>query len=223
MPLFIIIAAVLYIMAGLAVARQNYVLETKRFLAIANSDEGRQARMDEIERELKNMTHGICNLNYSSLRSRGCDCSNSKRWSVLNTELDELEAGEPLRNAPGPQYSVIVTWPYTGVKNFLTPEVTYQAPKEIEAPASEGTPLIDPTLSYNPFSIFEDDPFSKQLREGWAAIKEQAERELAEVKKDDPLAFASEVEGDKISVINGNGKVIKTFSNEVDFPKIKSK
>ena len=67
--------------------------------------------------------------------------------------------------------------------------------------------------------MFENDPFSKQLREGWAAIKEQADRELDEVKKNDPLAFNSEVEGDKISVINGYGKVVKTFSNEVDFPK----
>lgn len=218
---WILIAFVLYMVCGSMTARHTYAIKQREWLAIADSEASREQRMDEITDDLKSMTHGICNLNYSELRNRGCDCLSQNKWEKLHEELKSLQDGGPVKFSPGPQWNAIMSWPVVAYNNFITPQVSHPVVRgEVlssydETQTQEGYTVDELSkLMVNPWEQFtrEDDTLAKEIKRTWQDIHAMAKADQERLVADgDEEAFIQRYE-DKVTVFDGEGNVVKTYN-----------
>jgi hypothetical protein len=224
---WILIALVLYVVCGSMTARNTYAIKQREWLAIADSEEGRDNRMTEIKETLKTMKHGICNVNYPEMRDRGCDCSNKKKWFALHEELKELQDGGPVQHAPGPQWSTILAWPPIAYHNFITPTVvkgevmsSYHdiADRALHEPQPIGYTVDElAKLMVNPWENFTraNDPVSQQIKSEWEDIHGKYKADLEKAMADGESVHGVEY-SDKFVIMDDQGKVIKSYSFDAE-------
>src|SRR5690349_9418155 len=112
-----------YLAAGAGVARKQYAANYNLYRAINASEFPRKEKEIEVKAELESIVHRpSCNLNYSSYKSRGCDCSKREKVRELQAKLRGLEAGQPIVDEPAVPYWTVPFWPLTLMSAFIKNE-----------------------------------------------------------------------------------------------------
>jgi hypothetical protein len=221
---WLLIAFVLYMICGSMTARSTYTLKQREWLMIAESEESRANRMEEITDDLRTMKHGICNLNYSELKKRGCDCIKQKAWRKYHEELSELQEGGPVRHAPGPQWNTILFWPPIAYRNFITPPVvkgevlsSYREPLESESKEIGYTVDELSKLMVNPWQHFtrEDDTIAKKIKGEWQRVYDTYQSDLKKAQAEGKNVHGAEY-GDSFAILGDDGSVVKKYEFDAD-------
>jgi hypothetical protein len=215
---FIILAFFLYMLAGSYTARQQYVIKQGEYLAIAGSEEARDERMTEIKDELSNMNHGICNMNYDGLKKRGCDCSKSRKWRKLHEELDALQEGGPVANAPGIQWGVIPAWPVVSYKAFMAPDVSRMIVQGEVEKISDEQPAQPGYAPEQFYKVLEDpwghlrpnDTVAAKIRETWNAVYETYQSDLKQMIESGKSVHGIEYD-ESYAIMDDDGKVVHSY------------
>lgn len=106
-----------YTVIGAKIARSHYTELMRNCNNLRDAD--RELEIEDWKRQRSDLVHQAhCNLAYSSLSHRGCDCNKSSKWHVLNSNIKAGEAG--MFPKPTPKYSTIATWPASLVSSYVT-------------------------------------------------------------------------------------------------------
>lgn len=211
--LLIIIGVIAYVLAGMVVGRNTYALRAREYAELANNEEARDARIEELKLMLGKLTHGICNLNYSTMRHRGCDCWQEKKWREYHSELDRLQNGGLVEKTPSLPLDAVALWPWFGFKQFLTPPI--DTAKAVQTP--EPAPIRQLAATPNEYRWIDvyNDPIMQALKARNDRVAALAEAELGKINKNDPNAYVS-VGDNNTYIVGGDGKVLKRWDNYQD-------
>lgn len=116
--IFLIIVGVMVVWLGIGakVGRVQYTELMRKY----NASDSREIARTLAEKQMtqENINHeSYCNLRYSYISSRGCDCRQSNKWWPLYREIARLEAGK--MPEPKVPYRALVTWPGVMVESYL--------------------------------------------------------------------------------------------------------
>ena len=125
-----------YVGIGLRVERNRYAIEHRKWRN-SDSDELFLQKV-KLETKLSSLSHkSYCRLNYSTLRSQGCDCGT--QWHPLKGQLKNIERG--ILPEPKAQASNVMKWPVVfarlyieqgGVKRTTVSGLDYDEIKRLE-------------------------------------------------------------------------------------------
>lgn len=177
------VSILVYLGVGVLNARYTY--------AIAMTEaEGRQPLYElEVEYSDKKIEyHRIyhyshCNMSYSSLKYKGCDCDNKDRWWGLRSEISALKT--TIDSYPAVKVKHILFWWLTMIDRFI--KGGYRpAPKTEEQKLNE----------WVGYDFVKNDPrYDNSHNETWNAINEKYNED---VQSGHPLAIRAQNLSDKI-------------------------
>lgn len=114
--LIMVVLLIPYLAVGSKFARARYALERFNWeqnpVALSAADTKAQKEL-----ELKSLKHGICNLNYSGLEHKGCDCGSSSTWWALKRDIESAKV--TMKKEPGLPLKEMTAWPFVMFGDYL--------------------------------------------------------------------------------------------------------
>lgn len=127
--LLVIAAIISYMTVGAFVARGHYAIEHRdwefKHLEWQESKpviETANEKVRRLQYELSSLTHkSYCYLNYSVLKSQGCNCETSQ--NKYHRLLREIEFAQPTVQPepvePSPSMNIVIVWPIVKTIDFI--------------------------------------------------------------------------------------------------------
>lgn len=106
-----ILIFLVYLSVGATIERRRYAIANFKYQQFQPSQAFYEQQRREAEHNQLAIKHGICNMKYSALANRGCDCEKSKKWWEYKRIIDLATAQNLNHPLPEISKSNIMGWP----------------------------------------------------------------------------------------------------------------